>query len=205
MSTSFTTGKNNNSNSKKNKLTFPLVACLLLLLLTLFTVIFPTEGMADMFGFFKKYDVHLCPEVKGQILNQGKPLAGEKVIRYLNYVDRKERFDHAITDETGRFSLPEVNIRSKMPGNFMVEHNTLQIIYIEFNNEKHTIWNSSLEGYKPNAAYSRKLSSLNCDLSSPTVSFEFTNDKNPQRPHYAVTNCQWDTDFSVYHVHTDKD
>jgi len=201
MSTSFTTSKNNNKNSKKKKLIFPLITCLFLLLLTLFNMIFPTEGMADMFGFFKKYDVHLCPEVKGQVFNQGKPLVGEKVTRFLSYVDQKERYDHAITDEEGRFSLPEVNIRSKMPGNFMVEHNTLQIITIEYNNKHHTLWNSSLEGFKPVAAYSRKLSSLNCDITSPRVSFEFANDTHPQRPHYAGTICQWDKDFHIYKVH----
>ena len=198
MSTPFTVSKNNNKNRKKKKLIFPLIACLFLLLLTLFTVIFPTEGMADMFGFFKKYDVHLCPEVKGQILNQGKPLAGEKVIRYLSYVDQKARYDHVITDDQGRFILPEVNIRSKMPGNFMVEHNTLQIIYIEQDKEKYTLWNSNLPGYKPVAAYGRKLSTLNCDLSSPDVSFEFANDKHPQRPHYAGSICRWDEDFTIY-------
>ena len=151
-----------------------------------------------MFGFFKKYDVHLCPQVKGQILNQGKPVVGEKVIRYLSYVDQKERFDHVITDNEGRFTLPEVNIRSKMPGNFMVEHNTRQLIYIEKHKEEYILWNTSLIGYKPVAAYNRKLLSLNCDLTTPKVSFEFANDKHPERPHYAGSICRWNEDFTIY-------
>ena len=194
MGTSLTVSK----YSKPKKRLLSLMAGLFVLLLILLTVIFPTEGMADMFGFFKKYDVHLCPEVKGQILNQGKPLVGKKVIRFLSYVDQKERFDHGVTDEEGRFSLPEVNIRSKMPGNFMVEHNTLQMIYIEQNNKKYTLWNSNLPGYKPISAYNRKLSSLHCDLISPDVSFEFANKANPQRPHYAGSICRWENDFTIY-------
>ncbi|WP_274055316.1 DUF6795 domain-containing protein [Thalassomonas actiniarum] len=187
-----------NKNKYKTKLKFALKTSLLLFLILSVTVL--TKGMADMFGFFKKYDVHLCPQVKGQVLNQGKPLAGEKVIRYLSYVDYKDRYDHTFTDEEGRFSLPEVNIRSKLPGNFLVEHNTLQIIYIEQSKKKYILWNSNLPGYKPKAAYARKLSSLNCDLTSPRVSFEFANDTQ-QRPHYAGTICQWDEDFSIYHIH----
>ena len=183
--------------NKKTGKKLILMACLFLLI-SIFTLIIPNEGMADMFGFFKKYDVHLCPQVKGQILNQGKPVIGEKVIRYLSYVDRKERYDDVITDSEGRFTLPEVNIRSKMPGNFMVEHNTLQIIYIEQDTEKYVLWNSNLPGFKPIAAYSRKLSSLNCDLTSADVSFEFARDKHPERPHYAGSICRWDEDFTIY-------
>ncbi|WDE05161.1 hypothetical protein SG34_028350 [Thalassomonas viridans] len=186
----------NSKDNYRTKLKFALKGSLLIFLILSIATI--TKGMADMFGFFKKYDVHLCPEVKGQIFNQGKPLAGEKIIRYLSYVDYKDRFDHTFTDEEGRFSLPEVNIRSKLPGNFLVEHNTLQIIYIEQNKKKYTLWNSSLEGYEPKAAYARKLSSLNCDLTSPDVSFEFANDQNPQRPHYAGSICRWDKDFKIY-------
>mgnify|MGYP000144128818 FL=1 len=193
----------NNKNHYKSKIKSVLKRSLLLFLFL--SIIYLIKGVGDIFGFFKEYDVHLCPPVKGQLFYQGKPLAGEKVIRYLSYVDYKDRFDHTFTDKEGRFSLPEVNIRSKLPGNFLVEHNTLQIIYIEQNKEKYTLWNSSLVGYEPKAAYTRKLSSLNCDLTSPRVSFEFANDTHPQRPHYAGTICQWEDDFSIYHVHENNE
>ncbi|WP_281560372.1 DUF6795 domain-containing protein [Thalassomonas sp. RHCl1] len=185
-----------NKNKHKTKLKFALKTTLLLFLILSITVL--TKGMADMFGFFKKYDVHLCPLVKGQILKEGKAVAGIEVIRSLTYVDNKERIDSVKTDDKGNFILPKVNIRSKMPGNFMVEHNTRQIIYTEQNNKKYILWNTSMWGFKPIAAFNRKLSSLNCDLTSPKVSFEFANDKHPQRPHYAGTICRWDEDFEIY-------
>ncbi len=45
-----------------------------------------------MFGFFKKYDAHLSPEVSGKILLNGQPLAGVKVERELCYIDEKKTY-----------------------------------------------------------------------------------------------------------------
>ena len=61
------------------------------------------------------YKVHLCPEVKGQITDHGKPLANVKIERTLSFSDGKYVEDHTFTDENGAFSRPEVNIRSGQP------------------------------------------------------------------------------------------
>jgi len=52
-----------------------------------------------MFGFFKKYNAHLCSAVSGRILDSGKPLVGVKIERELRYIDNKKRIDKALTDE----------------------------------------------------------------------------------------------------------
>ncbi len=44
-----------------------------------------------MFGFFKKYNAHLCSAVSGRILDNGKPLVGVKIERELYYIDNKRR------------------------------------------------------------------------------------------------------------------
>ena len=49
-----------------------------------------------MFGLFKKYDVHLCPEVKGRILDHGKPVEGLVVKRWLFYVDEINRCSEVV-------------------------------------------------------------------------------------------------------------
>ncbi|WDE05162.1 hypothetical protein SG34_028355 [Thalassomonas viridans] len=153
-----------------------------------------------MFGFFKKYDVHLCPEVKGQILKEGKAVAGTEVIRSLTYVDNKERIDSVKTDNEGYFIFPEVNIRSKMPGNFMVEHTTRQIIFVEDEDQKRPLWLSTHTGIKPVSTYNKKLASLNCDLTSPLAHFEFTHEYNPDRRHSAASICRWEEDFEIYKI-----
>ncbi|WDE12127.1 hypothetical protein [Thalassomonas haliotis] len=58
------TGFDNNKNKHKTKLRFALKGSLLLFLMPSITAL--TKGMADMFGFFKKYEGHLCPQIKGQ-------------------------------------------------------------------------------------------------------------------------------------------
>jgi len=67
-----------------------------------------------MFGFLKRYDVHLSPEVHGQVKLDGKPMANLEVYRELTY--RDDFIDKTVTDFEGRFYFPEKNIRSRIPG-----------------------------------------------------------------------------------------
>lgn len=75
-----------------------------------------------MFGFFKKYNAHLCSAVSGRILDNGKPLVGVKIERELYYIDNKRREDSTLTDENGLFNLPAVNLtcgRSRTSSSFL--------------------------------------------------------------------------------------
>ncbi|MDI4652471.1 MULTISPECIES: DUF6795 domain-containing protein [Pseudoalteromonas] len=150
-----------------------------------------------MFGLFKKYDVHLCPEVRGRILDNGIPVIGLTVQRWLGYTDEVEREDLTTTDESGHFYFPEYNIRSKLPGRLFVENITHQAIYIDYKNKRLPLWQAILEGREPIAAFNIKLNSLNCDLKSEIVDFEFKH-ANPNRMHCARSICRWSSDFSIY-------
>ena len=147
-----------------------------------------------MFGLFKKYDVHLCPEVKGRILDHGKPVEGLEVKRWLHYVDEIEREDRTFTNSNGEFYFPEKNIRSRLPGRMFVENLTRQSIYIELNNEKLPLWHSTLRGRFTDTAYSKKLNSLYCDLKNTAVNFEFENPSGGME-YYARSICRWNDDF----------
>lgn len=153
-----------------------------------------------MFGFFKKYDAHLCSAVSGRILNNGKPLAGIKIERELYYIDDKTREDSTLTDENGYFTLPEVNVRSKAPGWLFTEQLTKQVIYTEYNNSFFKIWSATAWGIDPIPAYERKLSQLNADLTDPLVAFTFIDDTIPTRPHSATSICRWESDFTILHT-----
>ena len=150
-----------------------------------------------MFGIFKKYDVHLCPEVKGRILDHGKPVEGLEVKRWLVYTDEIEREDSSFTDANGEFYFPEKNIRSKLPGRWFVESLTTQVIYVQVNEGTIQLWNATLLGRDPNSAYEKKLNSLNCDLKNPAVNFEFENPTGGKK-FYARGICRWNDDFEIY-------
>ncbi|WDE12414.1 DUF6795 domain-containing protein [Thalassomonas haliotis] len=157
-----------------------------------------SQANSAMFGLSKKYDVHLCPEVKGQILQEGTPVAGLEVLRGLTYVDNIERLDSTVTDAQGRFLLPEVVIQSKLPGDMFVESRTRQIIIAKRFDIDYLLWGGILHGIEPNEAFSIKLSTLQCDLISPEINFEFYNKLNPKLPFTAQGICRWEQDFTPY-------
>ncbi|MEL7580997.1 DUF6795 domain-containing protein [Pseudoalteromonas sp. D15MCD-2] len=69
-----------------------------------------TEVFAGMFGLFNKSDFLLSAPVQGVLLDNGKPVAKQKVTRSLTY--GKEYIDKTITDENGRFRFDEKLIRT---------------------------------------------------------------------------------------------
>ncbi len=153
-----------------------------------------------MFGFFKKYDAHLCSAVSGKILDNGNPLAGVNIERSLIDFDSKTHKDSTLTDENGCFTLPAVNIRSRSPGSLFRELLTSQEIYIKQSNNLFTLWSITLWGVKPIVAYDKKLAQLNGDLSNNLIAFTFTNKDSPHAPHCARSICRWDTDFEILHI-----
>ncbi|NMM42806.1 transthyretin-like family protein, partial [Pseudoalteromonas arctica] len=61
------------------------------------------QPFLDKFGAYK---VHLCPEVKGRLTNNGEPLANVKIERGLYFSDGKARKDNTYTDSQGNFNFP---------------------------------------------------------------------------------------------------
>jgi len=156
-----------------------------------------------MFGFFKKYDAHLCSAVSGRILNNGKPLIGVKIERELRYIDNKKRHDSTLTDKNGNFTMPEINIRSKGPGWSFSEQKTGQMIGFYYNNEFYQLWATYLPMTDPILAYDKKLSQLNADIINSNVFFTFENIESPHAPHASSSICRWDSDFEIHHITED--
>ncbi|TCI03402.1 hypothetical protein EZV61_11070 [Corallincola luteus] len=151
-----------------------------------------------MFGLFKKFDVNLCPEVKGQILLEGKPVAGIKITRSLGFMDEKKRVDCVSTDADGRFLLEEINIRSRKPGSMFGVEFTLQKITASFKDKEYKLWLSPYYGIEKSPDYAQKLASLVCELKSKPAKFEFPNSKKTNRDHYATSICRWDDDYNLF-------
>ncbi|TCI01771.1 hypothetical protein EZV61_15995 [Corallincola luteus] len=156
-----------------------------------------------MFGLLKKYDVHLCPVVQGRITLHDKPISGVPVKRWLYYIDEIERVDTTETDSDGRFSFPEVTIRSKLPGDIFTVSRTQQKITTTHEDLDYTLWEADLSGIKALPEYSEKLGTLICDLSSNEVNFTFPNHSNPNREYDATSICRWENDFEIYVIEDD--
>ncbi|TAA45850.1 hypothetical protein EXY25_10870 [Corallincola spongiicola] len=165
---------------------------------------FSTMVEGDMFGLFKTYDVHLCPEVKGRLTLKGEPVAGVMITRNLTFWDEAPRVDTTVSDENGYFSFSDVVIQSKKPGDMFVQEFRDQEIYVEFQQQKYLLWFSSVRGYEPRSEYSKKLSSLNCALEQSLAKFEFQDKQQENLKFTAVSLCRWDEDYLLFKEYDEK-
>tara|TARA_R110002126_G_scaffold38317_16_gene114480 strand:+ start:3773 stop:4306 length:534 start_codon:yes stop_codon:yes gene_type:complete len=163
-----------------------LLLTILLSMLTLMT--FPQQVMANMFDWFKKYDVHLSPVVQGKVLLNGKPVAGVKISRELHY--DQEYVDTTSSDATGSFSFPAKSIRSRKPGSLQ-ELRTRQVIVVHYQQQTYLLWYLTTSSITPQQAIVQRLAALNCELSDDEQEQIFPNIENPDFPHSTFSICRW--------------
>ena len=150
-----------------------------------------------MGNYFGAYKVHLCPEVKGQVSENGKPLINAKIERLLCFSDGKYVESYVYTDDKGGFSFPEANIRSSQPAVPFAELFTSQIITLIHEGTKYILWTSRLSGIKYRSEYAKKLSCLKADISDEKYHFFFRNDEVQGYKLSAGGIARWDEDFEV--------
>lgn len=151
--------------------------------------VYPQQVKANMFSWFKKYDVHLSPAVHGKITLNGKPLHSIKVFRELDY--DKSYTDEAITNTLGEFYFPEKNIKSRQPGNKLEQSTIRQVISLDYQQKTFVLWYTSTPSIQPHTMFKRLLSTLNCDLASPEKKYRLPNIEHPDFPHGAISICRW--------------
>jgi len=139
--------------------------------------------------YFKKYDVHLSPEVHGSVRNNGVPLQNVEVYRSLDY-DKNYR-ETTRTDSNGQFSFPVKVIKSRRPGQLFDETRIRQVIGLDYEGEKYLLWYLTDEA-GPYRAIAERLGTLNCDLTTPETVVVFKNLEYPDFNHAAATICRWD-------------
>lgn len=149
----------------------------------------PSQVMADMFGFLKRYDVHLSPEVHGRITLDGEPMAGLTVYREMFY--EKRRVDTTNTDSDGFFNFPQKDIKSSAPGKLFGETHVTQVITVDYKEETYLLWRTSTSRIKPSAEITKKLGSLECDLTMPEKLQHFPMAEHPSFTHDVSSICRW--------------
>lgn len=154
-----------------------------------------SEVSAGMFGFGKKTEVHLSPEVKGRITLNGEAIEGAEVYRTLDY--DKEYYDQTFTDQEGRFEFQEMNIRSGRPAKLMDETRVRQVIGAVVDGKKYLLWYHTPGGITERTAVTRRLRNLYCDLTTPEKELLFRNLEKPEFPHAAFSICRWSDGLEI--------
>ncbi|MEE2002287.1 carboxypeptidase-like regulatory domain-containing protein [Alkalimonas sp. MEB108] len=159
--------------------------------LALILLMFTTHVEAGVFGWFKKTELELSPEVNGTVTLHNKPVAGATVHRYLTYSDKKFN-DSAITDEQGHFQLP-VKI-AKLRVSPMFDTTVTQTLVVEHANSRTEIWAAANLNTLNYDSIRQLLSSMQCELTSPDMRLEIPM-RNPQSPPLGVVSiCTFEHD-----------
>lgn len=142
-----------------------------------------------MFSWLKKYDVQLSPTVQGSVTLNGKPLAGIRVFRELDY--DKSYNDETVSDQHGKFYFAEKNIKSRLPGNKFDQSRSRQVISLDYQGKLFLLWYLNTSSIKPQRAVVQRLASLNCDLNNEELEHVFPNFEKPDFPHSTFSICRW--------------
>ncbi len=161
---------------------FPIVFGVLLALLI-------SEVSAGMFGLGKKYDVFLCPEVKGSISIDGQPVEGLAVMREVVYDD--SHVEQVKTEKDGSFYFPPLMVRSSTPGKAFDETRTRQVLVTEYEGEQYVLWVYATPAIEKEPVVSEKLSQLNCDLRNEKTQHHFAIPDDPSFTHNIISICRW--------------
>ncbi|MDP2716621.1 DUF6795 domain-containing protein [Rheinheimera sp.] len=152
-------------------------------------LLYSLEVRANMFSWFNKYDVHLSPAVQGTVTVDGKPLAGIKVFRELDYDNAYN--EEATTDEQGQFYFAEKNIKSRQPANKLDQSKIRQVISLVYHGKTFVLWYLNTSSIEPQQAIVQRLAALNCELSDEELEHTFPNIEKPDFPHSTFSICRW--------------
>lgn len=140
------------------------------------------------------HKVHLCPAVKGRLVNNGTPLAQVKISRILSYSDGKYTEDECYTDRNGEFEMPEMSLRSSQPAMLITEKIRWQLITAQYEGNSFNLWSSNPSGIDRLDKYVSKLQRLNGDIIDEEKYFSFQS-QHQNIPHKASSICRWEKDF----------
>ena len=109
----------------------------------------------------------------------------------MTYGDDKELIDETLTDDEGRFSFDEKNIRSRKPGSMFDESRIRQVIVAKANDKDYMLWYTQAIGIEPNKALTERLQILNCELENPEQKVRFNSYEYPQAGYLVHSICRW--------------
>ena len=133
--------------------------------LLIIIVLFIAAGY--FFGFIRIEIQTLFSEVRGEVLLDGKPLAGVEVLQWCN--DGREWNRTVLTDDNGKFHFKKITRFSMYPNPWFFPESPIdvvQLITIKYEKEKYKAWLFSKEDYLNNTELNGNPFYLVCDLSN---------------------------------------
>lgn len=109
----------------------------------------------------------LSSAVEGQLLDHGKPVAGQKVIRTLHWnMEKEARTEITTTNIDGRFQFPEVRGAAEFGFLAKLFHvpNVSIRIFVPLKDQKYMAYANSRNSYKENVETGLPLIRMTCDL-----------------------------------------
>ena len=151
-----------------------------LVIVSIAVVFFTTsQACADMFGFFNKQDFILSAPMKGQLLDNGQPVANTKVMRSLTYGD--EYVDETTTDEQGYFTFTEKTIKTGKPSNMFDNESLVQHIYLENGTpEGVVLWYTTVSMHEGSNTLKNLLANLECDIAEEPQTYDIPIEEAPE-------------------------
>ncbi|MCG3734144.1 carboxypeptidase-like regulatory domain-containing protein [Vibrio cincinnatiensis] len=156
---------------------------------------------AGVFGWLKKTELELSPEVKGTITLHEKPVVGAIVHRLLSYGDR-EFNDKVTTDTNGQFNLPAKKARIRVSP--MFDTWVSQVLLVEYAGKKVEVWTAGATSVLDSDSIKLLLSDVNCEISAPEMKIGIPR-TNPRSPLlWMVTTCNFKHDHVIIEKELNK-
>jgi len=146
---------------------------------------------AGVFGFFNKQDFLLSPAIEGKLLEKGKPIVGQTIMRRLHY--GKQYIDKTVSDSQGHFSFPRWSIKTSKPNQMFDGDSLSQHIYIQQkNSEELMLWMANFFFYEDqnSIVLEKMLTGLNCDISKQAATYDIIPPENTEHEFVVYTLCE---------------
>ncbi|MPW31966.1 carboxypeptidase regulatory-like domain-containing protein [Agarivorans sp. B2Z047] len=133
---------------------------------------------------FKKQHVELFPPVSGKLTENGKPLAGVKLKRSYEFIDITDVIhDYTTTGSDGRFSFPELTMKSRHANSPFGTDVIWQGIRIDTpgqtEDDEIYLWYANSRGVRHIPYFTEMLSALNCDIANSEEIIEIIHSDYP--------------------------
>lgn len=142
------------------------------------------KGVAMTVFSGKEENLVLFSPLAGKLTFQGKPAAGAKIVRTINWKDETGEAETFFANEKGEFSIPIKTEAAKLNGlSQFVAYQTVEVIFHE---TEFTIWRFGKMGKKLNDELGGRAVNLTCELTDDFVRVEVPDGG-------LGTSCKWDS------------
>lgn len=129
------------------------------------------ESMFGVFNLFSKKRDVIFSEVKGQLLDKGKPMSGIVIQQHWSFAGNNDQMRETVTDKDGNFTFEIIDEPRKIRGPFF-EIGVPQELTATIGGEEITLWGGVKHSLEDKSEYRGKDFSIVCDIANPYIKRE---------------------------------